>query len=75
MWKTLWERHTGALSGLAAGIFLGFIYLFFGFWDMLIFAFIAFIGFYVGRKLDRREPFTLVTTLWNALFEKWRLFR
>ncbi|MFD0694993.1 DUF2273 domain-containing protein [Paenibacillus sp. GCM10027628] len=75
MWNELWEQHRGKVIGVAAGIFFGFIYLFFGFWDMLIFAFIVLVGFYVGYKLDRKENFVLLEDIWRYLTQKWRMFR
>ncbi|MZQ84285.1 DUF2273 domain-containing protein [Paenibacillus sp. 5J-6] len=75
MWNELWESHRGKVIGVAAGIFFGFIYLFFGFWDMLIFAFIVLVGFYIGNKLDRKESFVMLEDIWRYLTQKWRMFR
>ena len=57
MWNELWESHRGKLIGVAAGVFFGFIYLFFGFWDMLIFGFIVLLGIisgtnWIGKKVS-----------------------
>ncbi|MDD9267521.1 DUF2273 domain-containing protein [Paenibacillus sp. GCM10023248] len=75
MWNELWESHRGKVVGVAAGIFFGFIYLFFGFWDMLIFGFIVLVGFYVGNKVDRKESFVMLEDIWRYLTQKWRMFR
>jgi uncharacterized membrane protein len=75
VWKELWEHHRGKTIGAASGVFFGFIYLFFGFWDMLIFAFIAFVGYYIGKKVDNKEEILPIQELWRVLSEKWRLFR
>ena len=75
MWNELWEFHRGKVIGVAAGIFFGFIYLFFGFWDMLIFGFIVLVGFYIGNKLDRKESFVMLEDIWRYLTQKWRMFR
>ncbi|WJH34290.1 DUF2273 domain-containing protein [Paenibacillus aurantius] len=75
MWRELWEKHTGKCIGAACGVFLGFVYLIWGFWDMLIFAFITYIGYYVGKKLDSREPLFGADELWQRLMERWRMFR
>jgi uncharacterized membrane protein len=75
MWNELWEQHRGKLIGAAAGVFLGFIYLICGFWDMLIFAFIVVIGYYIGSKLDRKESILPVEDIWRYLTQKWRMFR
>lgn len=74
-WKELWDHHQGACIGTLSGIVLGFLYLIVGFWDMLIFAFIVFIGYYMGKKLDRGERLFNVENLWRWLSEKWSLFR
>jgi uncharacterized membrane protein len=71
MWNELWEHHRGKVVGVTAGLFLGFIYLFFGFWDMLIFAFIVTVGFYIGSKLDRKERFLHLEDIWRYLTQKW----
>ncbi|TBL79874.1 DUF2273 domain-containing protein [Paenibacillus thalictri] len=75
MWKQLWERRPGAVAGTAIGIFLGVIYLFFGFWDMLIFAFIAFLGYYFGAKTDRKEPLFPFEDTKDWLSDRWKMFR
>lgn len=75
MWNELWEKHRGKCIGAASGVFFGFIYLIWGFWDMLIFAFIVFIGYYVGKKLDRGERMLEVDELWQWLTERWKMFR
>ncbi|MEO3944395.1 DUF2273 domain-containing protein [Gorillibacterium sp. CAU 1737] len=75
MWRELWERHSGKLIGSACGLVLGIVYLIAGFWDMLIFAFLVYIGYYVGRKLDRREPLFEREELLQWLTERWRMFR
>lgn len=75
MWKELWEGHRGKLLGAGFGFFLGLLYLIVGFWDMLIFAFIVFIGYYMGKKLDQGESLFQVEGLWRWLSEKWKMFR
>lgn len=75
MWREIWEKHSGKLIGAACGAVLGIVYLIAGFWDMLIFAFLVFIGYYVGRKLDRREPLFEREELVQWLTERWRMFR
>jgi uncharacterized membrane protein len=75
MWREIWEKHSGKITGTACGILFGIIYLIAGFWDTLIFAFIVYIGYHVGRKLDRREPLLGLDDLWQWLTERWRMFR
>jgi len=75
MWLDLWENHRGKCVGAAVGIVLGLLYLIVGLWDMLIFAFIAFIGYYMGKKWDQRERLFDLEDLWRWLSERWRMFR
>ncbi|MHA0855561.1 DUF2273 domain-containing protein [Paenibacillus sp. CMAA1364] len=75
-WKEVWESHGGRIGGLAGGIALGIVYLISGFWDMLFFALVVFIGYIFGKRKDLRQesPFQWrETTQW--LSEKWRLFK
>lgn len=75
MWNELWEHHRGKCLGAAAGIFLGLLYLIVGLWDALIFAFIVFIGYYMGKKLDQGERLLDVEDVRRWLSERWRMFR
>ncbi|WP_438448812.1 DUF2273 domain-containing protein [Gorillibacterium sp. sgz5001074] len=75
MWMELWENHKGKILGTAFGFFLGLLYLTVGFWDMLIFAFIVFIGYYMGKKRDQGERLVHIEVLWRWLSERWRMFR
>ncbi|WP_040951340.1 DUF2273 domain-containing protein [Gorillibacterium massiliense] len=75
MWREFFLQHIGKIIGSAFGLLLGLVYLLAGFWDMLIFAFIVFIGYHVGRKLDRREPIPGFYDLWQWLTDRWRMFR
>lgn len=75
IWQQLWERHRGTTAGVIGGVLLGFIYLFFGLWKLLIFALIVYTGYYIGKKVDRNEPVFPVEHAWRQLMDKWRLFR
>lgn len=79
MWNELWERYRASTIGIGAGFLLGIIYLFFGFWNMLVFAFIVYVGYYIGSKVDRRESvFAPISGLYRwflDLAERWRMFR
>lgn len=75
MWKDLWERHPGKLMGSIIGVFFGIIYLIVGFWDTLMFAIIALIGFYIGRKVDLKEKWEFITNIkmrLSRLFDRYR---
>jgi uncharacterized membrane protein len=75
MWNELWEQHRGKVIGVAMGFVLGFIYLICGFWDMLVFAFIVIVGFYIGKKIDRGEEILPIEDIWRNVTQKWRRFR
>lgn len=54
-WKEVWESHGGRIAGVTFGIGLGLIYLICGFWDMLFFALVVFIGYTLGKRKDNAE--------------------
>ncbi len=79
MWQTVWKaargEHRGKLLGVLFGIFCGFLYLIVGFWDMLIFTFIIYVGYYVGRCIDDKQiPFN-IRPFWIWLTKQWRGFK
>ncbi|TMV51400.1 DUF2273 domain-containing protein [Paenibacillus mesophilus] len=78
MWNELWERHKGRLIGVASGLFLGIIYLIFGFWDMLIVAFIISVCTYIGGKFDT-DGMRFDADEWlgklSRLADRWKWFR
>lgn len=54
----MWEYfriHTGKVIAIIAGLFFSIIYLFFGFFDMLVVLIIMIIAYYIGTKRDRKE--------------------
>jgi uncharacterized membrane protein len=54
LWELLRE-HKGKITGVAAGLLFGIIYLLVGFWDTLVFVVFVGTGYYIGRKLDHNE--------------------
>ncbi|MBO2945113.1 DUF2273 domain-containing protein [Paenibacillus sp. F411] len=75
-WKAIWESHGGRIFGVASGLVCGFIYLAFGFWDMLFFAFVVFIGYTFGKRSDLRQGPLYRWQEWGRwLTERWRLFK
>lgn len=73
MWKELWESHSGRIIGIFAGIGLGFIYLFVGFWDMLFFALVVFVGYQFGKQRDLNSgPMIPWQRIGSWLSERWR---
>ncbi|GIP32273.1 DUF2273 domain-containing protein [Paenibacillus sp. J2TS4] len=75
MFKQMLESRPGTVIGTLCGVILGILYLIVGFWDTLIFAFIVFIGYYVGKKIDFKEFRLQAENLWQWLSERWRMFR
>ena len=75
MWNELWASHRGTCIGVASGVFFGLIYLIFGFWDMLIFAFIVYTGYAIGKQLDRGELSSKQESFFRWLNDRWRMFK
>lgn len=76
LWKEIWESHRGRITGIAGGILFGFIYLFAGFWDMLFFALVVFIGYSVGKRKDQGvDSFFRWREMGQWLSERWRPFK
>jgi hypothetical protein len=67
MWNQIWHEHQGSIVGLVSGLLLGFIYLFTGFWNMLVFTFIVFFAFIAGKHYSKLDSFLqiLVERVWN----------
>lgn len=75
-WREIWESHRGRIFGVAAGLLLGMIYLIAGFWDMLFFALVVFIGYYFGKRKDTLQgPMVQWDEARRWLFERWRPFK
>lgn len=75
-WKEIWGSYKGRITGIAAGIFFGFIYLWAGFWNMLFFALMVFIGYTLGRRSDSALGSLLPwKELGEWLSQRWRLFK
>ncbi|MRN53553.1 DUF2273 domain-containing protein [Paenibacillus monticola] len=75
-WKELWGSHGGRIVGVSSGIVLGLIYLISGFWDMLFFALVVFIGYTLGNRKDKAQaPLVQWRELITRLSERWRPFK
>lgn len=75
-WKALWESHGGRIAGVAFGLVLGLVYLISGFWDMLFFALVVFIGYSLGKRKDEPPaPDFQWGSVWRRLTDRWRDFR
>lgn len=57
LWKAIVRAYTGERKGrtigVSIGLFLGFLYLIVGFWEMLLFAIIVGIALFAGVAYDR----------------------
>lgn len=70
------STHTGRIAGVAAGLFFGFIYLIAGFWDMLFFALLVWIGYWIGKQRDTREESSFSLQRFTAwLTDRWQWFK
>ncbi|OEH85661.1 hypothetical protein BHU72_02360 [Desulfuribacillus stibiiarsenatis] len=47
--------HTGKVFGVAIGLIVGFIYLFFGLFKTIIFLAFVTLGLYIGSRIDQQE--------------------
>jgi hypothetical protein len=65
------DGRVGRIAGAAAGVFFGFIYLIWGFWDMLAFGLIVAIGYTFGLKSDFREKWFDIQSLFRWLTDRW----
>ncbi|CAM2809306.1 DUF2273 domain-containing protein [Paenibacillus sediminis] len=76
LWKEIWESHRGRVIGVVSGIFFGIIYLIFGFWNMLFFALLVFIGYTVGKTRDLQLGSIFPwREIGNWLLQRWRPFK
>lgn len=71
--EVLGGRRKGLAIGTAAGLFLGFLFLIVGFWEMIIFAIIVAIGMGAGYAFDRGMTVNL-RQLGRWLADRWRGF-
>ena len=79
MWSKLSERlyawvadgRVGRTAGTLAGVGLGIVYLFWGFWDMLAFGLIVAAGYTLGLKSDNREKWLNVGAVARWLTRRW----
>jgi hypothetical protein len=65
------EGRVGRVIGLIAGVGLGFIYLIWGFWNMLAFALIVMAGFTLGLKSDNREKWFNIESISRWFQDRW----
>ncbi len=65
----------GRWLGAGFGFICGILYLIVGFWDMLVFAIIVYLGYYVGSSIDRRQAPFRMNQVWEWLNERWSGFK
>lgn len=65
---TMWHDYRGRAVGAVAGLLLGILFLFFGFWRTLFLTIIAGVGFLVGKQVDGQDD-------WKKIVEKIQLDR
>ncbi|WP_128102627.1 MULTISPECIES: DUF2273 domain-containing protein [Paenibacillus] len=76
LWREIWDSHRGRILGIAFGIFFGFLYVWIGFWDMLFFALLVFIGYTLGRRSDSKLGSFIPWREWGQwLGDRWRMFK
>ncbi|MDN8587914.1 hypothetical protein B2I21_23095 [Chryseobacterium mucoviscidosis] len=76
LWREIWDSHRGRITGIIAGIFFGFLYVWIGFWDMLFFALLVFIGYTLGRRSDSKLGSFIPWREWGQwLGDRWRPFK
>ncbi|MBE3555172.1 MAG: DUF2273 domain-containing protein [Thermicanus sp.] len=54
MWEYV-KIHKGKVVGVGVALFFSLVYLFFGFFRMIVVFLILALGYYIGSKLDRNE--------------------
>lgn len=75
-WSEIWGVYGGRLSWTAWGLFFGLLYLWVGFWHMLVVALLTLIGYWVGRRKDLNSaPLLPWREMRDRLLERWRPFR
>lgn len=62
-----WITHKGMIIGTSLGILLGFIYLFFGFLQMLVFLLIVAICAFIGKQFDNSEFVASSQRFWELV--------
>ncbi|MCQ6558151.1 DUF2273 domain-containing protein [Paenibacillus mendelii] len=76
MWREIWVTYGGRIAGVTTGIVLGILYFIVGFWDMLFFGLLIWIGYTVGGFKDEGNgPIIPWNRLMEWLQQRWRPFK
>ncbi|QAY66244.1 DUF2273 domain-containing protein [Paenibacillus protaetiae] len=76
MWKEFWTSYGKRTIGAAIGLFFGIIYLFAGFWDMLMVGLLVAIGYWFGKQKElHNDPLRMLQQLWSVLMERVRFYK
>ncbi|RXZ78264.1 DUF2273 domain-containing protein [Paenibacillaceae bacterium] len=76
MWREFLLTHRGRITGISAALLLGFVYLFAGFWDMLFFSLLLWIGYYFGKQKDESaEPIIRWSRIVEWVNDRWRWYK
>ncbi|KUO50554.1 MAG: hypothetical protein APF76_07860 [Desulfitibacter sp. BRH_c19] len=58
--------HRGKLIGATIGLVFGLCTIFFGFWKALFLGVCIYVGYFVGRRMDKNEDFKeLLRKFWG----------
>ncbi|WP_404823747.1 DUF2273 domain-containing protein [Paenibacillus rhizovicinus] len=76
MWREIWTSYGGRIAGVSVGFILGLLYFIVGFWDMLFFGLLLWIGYAIGKMKDeQRGPVFPWQRMLEWLTERWRPFK
>lgn len=74
MWKevilNIFHNNEGKFIGIIAGLIIAVFILLIGFFKTLFIALCAFIGYYIGKKIDNKE--SIVEIIQKILPDEWR---
>ena len=75
MWKEYWNLYYKRIIGVVAGLFFGFIYLFFGFWDMCFVILLVALGYWIGKEKEYSDSPLSLNHLYELIKKLFRPYR
>lgn len=76
MWREFWSLYYKRIIGAGVGLFFGIIYLAFGFWDMLVVAFLVGVGYWFGSQAEfANHPLAPLERIWQSFLKLFRPYR